>query len=121
MDFTIGTINACGVRRKRHLIKSLLLTHNIAVLSITETKLRTPLSFTNYNTFQANSPLGAYRGTALLLHRNFSATHFLIPVHFQPIECVAIQLHLNNLTITLFSYYNPPNDQLSADFLEYAS
>ncbi|KAK9881280.1 hypothetical protein WA026_015402 [Henosepilachna vigintioctopunctata] len=119
MEFTLGTVNACGLRRKRHLLKALLLNHNISILSISETKLKFDLKISNYKIFQRNSTLGTIRGTALCIHNSLYSTEFKLPDQFSNLECVAAKVQTNNLNVAIFSYYHPPGDILPADFLEY--
>ncbi|KAK9878168.1 hypothetical protein WA026_021184 [Henosepilachna vigintioctopunctata] len=119
LNFTLGTVNACGLRRKIHLLKALLQSSNISILSITETKLKFDLKISNYKTFQRNSTLGTTRGTALLIHNTHYSTEFKLPIQFSDLECAAAKVKINNLTVAIFSFYNPPGNILPADFLEY--
>ncbi|KAK9876130.1 hypothetical protein WA026_011247 [Henosepilachna vigintioctopunctata] len=119
MNCTLGTVNACGIRRKVHLLKALLLQSKISILSITETKLKHNLKVASYNTYQRNSPRGAIRGTALLVHTSLHSTEFKLPNQFSNLECVAAKVQLDNLSVAVFSYYHPPSDILSAYFIDY--
>ncbi|XP_031350558.1 uncharacterized protein LOC116176218 [Photinus pyralis] len=123
MDFVVGTVNSCGLRRKRPLIKNLLHSDQIQILSITETKLTSNavLSFRDYKTFQKNSSLRGARGTALLIRDRFPSTPLTLPPHLQHLECVAATVHFPNINISFFSFYNPPNDPLPDDLFRYIS
>ncbi|KAK9880332.1 hypothetical protein WA026_010217 [Henosepilachna vigintioctopunctata] len=121
MSFTVGTINACGLRRKRHLLKALLTEHNISILSVTETKLKFDLKMSNYNTYQRNSTLGTIRGAALLIHDSLHSTQFKLPDQFSNLECVASKVTINNIIVTIISLYHPPGETFPDNLFEFVS
>lgn len=122
MDLTIGTVNACGVRRKHPLVRNLLSTDKVQILSITETKLSRPLTVPGYQTFQRNCSIAGIRGVALLVENSFAATEFQLPQHLRGLECVAATVHFPNRPVIFFSYYNPPHAaRISIELLHYVS
>ena len=123
MELIIGTVNACGTRRKHPLLKNMLKTDNVHILSITETKLTRALTVPGYHCFQRNNPTGGKRGVALLVKDSFAATPYQLPQHLQDLECVAATVHFPSRQVVFFSYYNPPqsHSNISQDLLHFVS
>jgi hypothetical protein len=58
---------------------------------------------------------------ALLVADNLASSAHPLPDHLSQLEAVAANLHINNSSITIISYYNRPNDNVSTALLRYAS
>ncbi|KAJ3622538.1 hypothetical protein MTP99_003042 [Tenebrio molitor] len=60
-------------------------------------------------------------GVALLVAQNLASTPHTLPNHLNHLEAVVANLHLQNMSILIISYYNRPQDRVSADLLRYAA
>lgn len=122
MEFLVGTVNCQGLARKRHLIKHILNSQNIQILSLTDTLCKTSPCFTGYTTFHSpKTPLT--KGNGFLVRNGIPVSLHPFPPHITllNLDCFAIDVHHENAIITLISYYKHPAQTLSDPLFNYFS
>jgi hypothetical protein len=95
----------------------------ISILAISETHTVKSIVVPKFHCYQRNSEINPTRsgGVALLVAQNLASTPHTLPNHLNHLEAVAANLHLQNMPILIISYYNRPQDRVSADLLRYAA
>lgn len=120
---TIATVNVGGVKRKVHALRNFLIQDGIHIAALTETKLKQKFSVSNFNCFQRNSTAGVHacRGVALLINTQIPAREHTLPQHLADLECVAADVTIDNITITIIVNYTPPRAQFPHELLIYTA
>jgi hypothetical protein len=116
----MGCINIRGINRKFNHLKNFLAQDKISILAISETHTVKSIVVPKFHCYQRNSEINSTRsgGVALLVAQNLASTPHTLPHH---LEAVAANLHLQNTSILIISYYNRPQDRVSANLLRYAA
>ncbi|KAH0818642.1 hypothetical protein GEV33_004149 [Tenebrio molitor] len=93
----------------------------ISILAISRTHTVKSIVVPKFHCYQRNSEINPTRsgGVALLVAENLISTPHTLRNHLNHLEAVAANLHLQNMSILIISYYNRP--QVSADLLRYAA
>jgi hypothetical protein len=119
----MGCINIRGINRKFNHLKYFLAQDKISILAISETHTVKSIVVPKFHCFQRNSEINPTRsgGVALLVAQNLASSPHTLPNHLNHLEAVAANLHLQNMSILIISYYNRPQDRVSADLLRYAA
>jgi hypothetical protein len=119
----MGCINIRGINRKFNHLKNFLAQDKISILAISETHTVKSIVVPKFHCYQRNSEINPTRsgGVALLVAQNLVSTPHTLPNHLNHLEAVAVNLHLQNMSILIISYYNRPQDRVSADLLRYAA
>jgi endonuclease/exonuclease/phosphatase family metal-dependent hydrolase len=119
----MGCINICGINRKFNPLKNFLAQDKISILAISETHTVKSIVVSKFHCYQRNSEINPTRsgGVALLVAQNLASTPHTLPNHLNHLEAVAVNLHLQIMSILIISYYNRPQDRVSADLLRYAA
>ncbi|KAJ3629972.1 hypothetical protein MTP99_014332 [Tenebrio molitor] len=119
----MGCINIRGINRKFNHLKNFLAQDKISILAISETHTVKSIVVPKFHCYQRNSEINPTRsgGVALLVAQNLASTPHTLPNHLNHLEAVAANLHLQNMSILIISYYNRPQDRVSADLLRYAA
>jgi hypothetical protein len=119
----MGCINIRGINRKFNHLKNFLAQDKISILAISETHTVKSIVVPKFHCYQRNSEINPTRsgGVALLVAQNLASTPHTLPNHLNHLEAVAVNLHLQNMSILIISYYNRPQDRVSADLLRYAA
>jgi hypothetical protein len=116
-------INIRGINRKFNHLKNFLAQDKISILAISETHTVKSIVVPKFHCYQRNSEINPTRSgsVALLVAQNLASIPHTIPNHLNHLEAVAANLHLQNMSILIISYYNRPQDRVSADLLRYAA
>jgi endonuclease/exonuclease/phosphatase family metal-dependent hydrolase len=119
----MGCINVCGISRKFNPFKNFLAQDKISILAISETHTVKSIVGPKFHCYQRNSEINPTRsgGVALLVAQNLASTPHTLPNHLNHLAAVAANLHLQNMSILIISYYNRPQDRVSADLLRYTA
>jgi hypothetical protein len=119
----MGCINIRGINRKFNHLKYFLAQDKISILAISETHTVKSIVVPKFHCYQRNSEINPTRsgGVAILVAQNLASTPHTLPNHLNHLEAVAANLHLQNMSILIISYYNRPQDRVSADLLRYAA
>ncbi|KAJ3626837.1 hypothetical protein MTP99_017305 [Tenebrio molitor] len=119
----IGCLNICGINRKFNPLKNFLAQEKNSILAISEIHTVKSIVVSKFHCYQRNSEINPTRsnGVPLLVAHNLASTTHTLPNHLYHLEAVAINLHLQNMSILIISYYNRPRDRVSADLLHYAA
>jgi hypothetical protein len=119
----MGCINIRGINRKFNHLKYFLAQDKISILAISETHTVKSIVVPKFHCYQRNSEINptCSGGVALLVAQNLASTPHTLPNHLNHLEAVAANLHLQNMSILIISYYNRPQDRVSADLLRYAA
>jgi hypothetical protein len=119
----MGCINIRGINRKFNHLKNFLAQDKISILAISETHTVKSIVVPKFHCYQRNSEINPTRsgGVALLVAENLVSTPHTLRNHLNHLEAVAANLHLQNMSILIISYYNRPQDRVSADLLRYAA
>jgi hypothetical protein len=119
----MGCINICGINRKFNPFKNFLAQDNISILAISETHTVKSIVVPKFHCYQRNSEINPTRsgGVAFVVAQNLASTTHTLPNHLNHLAAVAANLHLQNMSILIISYYNRPQDRVSADLLRYAA
>jgi exonuclease III len=115
----MGCINIRGINRKFNHLKKFLAQDKISILAISETHTVKSIVVPKFHCYQRNSEINPTRsgGVALLVAQNLASTPHTLPNHLNHLEAVAVNLHLQNMSILIISYYNRPQDRVSADHI----
>ncbi|KAG5876890.1 hypothetical protein JTB14_003214 [Gonioctena quinquepunctata] len=119
-EFVIGTVNIQGLKNKRLQIKNLLYTYNIQVLGIVDTLIKTTPNFSGYSAISEEKSQFS-RGICLLVRHGIAYEKHELPRVFENVDCLAVDILENGEIITFFAYYNRPQIEIPADFIEYFS
>ena len=117
----ISAVNIDGINRKLHSLKHFIETDNIQVLALSETKTPREIKINSFTTYHRPSVIKNARGTALLIASKIPSTPHVLPNDLANLEATAANILIQNLSITVISYYNPPNENVSIPLLQYAS
>jgi hypothetical protein len=111
------------VNRKFNHLKKFLAQDKISILSMSETHTVKSIAGPKFHCYQRNSEINPTPsgGVAFLVAQNLASTPHTLPNHLNHLEAVAANLHLQNMSILIISYYNRPQDRVSADLLRYAA
>jgi exonuclease III len=121
-NINIATVNVDGIKTKFNALKAFIASDQIKILSITETHTQNPIHVPNFSSYSRPSRFNNfYRGVALLINSNINSIKHDLPPHLSDLEAVAADAQLNNKTITIISYYNPPLEPVSPELFQYAS
>ena len=114
-SLSIGHWNANGVRRNLSEIRQFMLEHNVDILLLNETKLKSTVKFNilGYDSVRKDRADGRAGGGVMILIKQ-SVQYTEIPAKTNNLETVAIKLS-NNLIIV--SLYNPLNSKIIANDL----
>jgi hypothetical protein len=115
-------VNVDGIKTKFNALKAFIASDQIKILSITETYTQNPIHVPNFSSYSRPSRFNNfYRGVALLIDSNINSIKHDLPPHLSDLEAVAADAQLNNKTITIISYYNPPSEPISPELFQYVS
>ena len=117
----ISALNIDGINRKYHALKNFIETDKIQILALSETKTSRQIKINNFTTYYRPSTMQNARGTALLILSKIPSTPHILPDNLANLEATAANVLINNLSITIISYYNPPSENLSIPLLQYFS
>jgi exonuclease III len=121
-NINIATVNVDGIKTKFNALKAFIASDQIKILSITETHTQNPIHVPNFSSYSRPSRFNNfYRGVALLIDSNINSIKHDLPPHLSDLEAVAADAQLNNKTITIISYYNPPSEPISPELFQYVS
>ncbi|KAH0815921.1 hypothetical protein GEV33_006870 [Tenebrio molitor] len=121
-NINIATVNVDGIKTKFNALKAFIASDQIKIFSITETHTQNPIHVPNFSSYSRPSRFNNfYRGVALLIDSNINSIKHDLPPHLSDLEAVAADAQLNNKTITIISYYNPPLEPISPELFQYAS
>jgi exonuclease III len=121
-NINIATVNVDGIKTKLNALKAFIASDQIKILSITETHTQNTIHVPNFSSYSRPSRFNNfYRGVALLIDSNINSIKHDLPPHLSDLEAVAADAQLNNKTITIISYYNPPSESISPELFQYVS
>jgi hypothetical protein len=102
----MGCLNICGINRKFNPLKNFLAQYKISVLVISETHTVKSIVVSKFHCYQRDSEINPTRSgsVALLVAQNLASTPHTLPNHFNHLEAVAVNLHLQNMSILIISY-----------------
>jgi exonuclease III len=120
VPINIASVNVCGISRKYAPIKNFIDSDKIQILAMSEMRSPRPIKIKKFVTYQRDSnPNPKIRGVALLVSDALPSVSHNLPQNLTHLEAIAAKLTINNLTILIISYYNPPSEKVSAELLFY--
>jgi exonuclease III len=109
-NINIATVNVDGIKTKFNALKD------------AHPHTQNPIHVPNFSSYSRPSRFNNfYRGVALLIDSNINSIKHDLPPHLSDLEAVAADAQLNNKTITIISYYNPPSEPISPELFQYVS
>ena len=120
--------NCNGIISKSLTIGSFLKQEKPSIMSLNELRCTEPnandsLRFENYNCYyKCRQPKGSKQvggGVALLIDEKLEQSEEPIPEQFQRTEAVSVKAKINDKWYTFVSIYNPPEQKLEKEFLNY--
>ncbi len=91
---------------------------DIVLLNETWLKEKDSLKIKNFNSHRKDRQINKGGGVAILTHTSIKATKINLPAKFKELEIIGIQVE-NEDPFQIFSIYNPPNQTLPSEILDY--